>query len=213
MQPLPRPRRRAWSILMVGALALAALPAGGLATAATAAGSTAAVDGSAAKKGGFRPPVKGKWTIDDTGLSGGFKIKGKAKPKIVKLTITVLDEDGPRGADCAPPGTTLKVQGAIKLKKGKKFAKSANSFGHWWLIAQRDGKYDTDTYYNYMGVKPLRVKVAVGRAAPVDMLLAGYWDANVPPKKQRITKFTLIDPAPGGGWCRYDPYMFTPAKK
>ncbi len=209
MQPSSRRRRRAGLVAPVAALALLAPP--GLATATTGDGSRAGAEGAVAKK--HRPPVKGAWTIDDPEMSGGFRIKGKAKkPKIVKFTITVLDDEGPRGVGCAPAGTTLTVKGAIKLKKGKKFAKSTHSFGHWWLIAKSDGAYDNDTYYNYLGVKPLPVKVTVGRTGTTDMLMAGYWDANVARKKQRMTKFTLIDPAPGGGWCRYDPYMFLPAK-
>lgn len=203
MHPVSRPRRPRTRSVLVGLVAVA--------TALLATVGPAAVAGSAAKPR-FKPPVLGAWAVQDAALSGGFTIKGKKKPKIVGLTITVLTKDGAHGVDCAPPGAVLQVQGAITLRKGKKFAKSMRSFGHWWLISPQDGPYDNDAHYNYGGIAPLPVKVAVSGVGTVDMLIAGTWDANVPKRKQRMSRFTLLDPAPTGGWCRYDPYLIAPVK-
>jgi hypothetical protein len=203
-------RLRLGSLVVVGSLALAAIPTVGFASASTGTASSVAT-----KKKDFRPPVMGKWKIKhDPDFSGGFKIKGtKKKPKITNLSLTVLTDEGPTGIGCLPVGTTLTIKGSITLKKGKKFTNSTGSFGHWWLIAARDGKYDKKTYYNYLGVKPLPVKVQVSGGGTVNMLLAGFWDTNVSPKKQELTRFTLIDPdEQTNGWCRYDPLLFGPAK-
>jgi len=160
-------------------------------------------DPISAKPAAYPKPQAGPWKFKDPfgDSDGTITVTAGNTPKVKQLTITVLQQDN--GYMCPAPGAVLKVAGAVKLRKGPKWADDYFKEDFAWISAAKDKPYD-DATGNLLGMKPTAVSITIG-AEKRNGFLAVSFDKDRPGKPHVLAiTMQLLPPGEtttGEGYC------------